>query len=92
MEKLKRGSSEDLLLIELEKSLASQKDQLKKTREALPVLREKIKEVADKYNAVTPVLRQTIAKTIEQKAQIDDLTAKNTALTEKQVELENQIK
>lgn len=92
MEKLKRGSSEDLLLIELEKSLASQKDQLKKTREALPVLRAKIKEVAEKYNAVTPVLRQTIAKTIEQKAQIDDLTAKNTALTEKQVELENQIK
>ncbi len=91
-EKLTRGSPEQLLLEELIKALSSQKEQLKKTREALPPLREKIKYVANEYNKVTPVLRSHVATNIQQKAQIEDLTKKNTALLEKQVEYENQIK
>lgn len=91
-DKLTRGSKEDLVLADLVKALTSQKDQLKKTREAIPPLREKIKEVAEAYNKVTPQLRANIATNIQQKAQIEDLTKKNTKLEDEKTELSSQLK
>ena len=82
----------DKKLAELVAKFAAQNEQFRKTREALPELREKIAEVVQKYNDLTPHLRAYIQTNINQTAEIKDLTKQNADLEADKVKLQDDIK
>lgn len=90
-DKMTRGSEEDKLLEELYKSLDSQKTQLLKTREALPVLREQLERVAKEVNSLKPVIRKDKATIIEKEKQIAQLEENNQKLDNENKKRQAQI-
>lgn len=82
----------DKKLAELVAKFAAQNEQFKKTREALPELRERLIEVINKYNDLTPHLRAYIQTNINQTAEIEDLTKQKAELEADKVKLQDDIK
>ncbi len=82
----------DKKLAQLVDRFAAQNEQFRKTREALPELREKLVEVVNQYNELTPHLRAYIQTNNNQVAEIADLKKRNSELDAEKVKLQEDIK
>ncbi len=85
-------STADKKLKELVDRMSAQNEQLRKTREVIPALREKLAEVVRQYNELTPHLRAYIQTNNNQIVEIDELNTKNGELEAEKVKLQDDVK
>lgn len=88
---MKNGSPQELVLQKLQMALENQRRQLLATRRAIPKLREVVKEMTERYNALVPKLHDSIKLNISRKTQIDELTDENGKLKTKVAETESKL-
>lgn len=81
----------DKLLASLVETIRRQKDQFAKTRAAIPPLRQKLAEVVELYNELTPKVREDAETIHTQKGEIETLTSEKKKLLEKEAEYQNEI-
>lgn len=86
-----RDSEEDILLKNLIKALGAQKERLKATREALPVLRERLEAVVAKYNDLAVEAREDKCTIVKRDTTITELETEKKRLEDEVVRIKAQI-